>query len=62
MKNAKERFKSFVKDENGMEILQVAIIVIIACVLAGVLWMIADKAKDKLEEAETEMDKLNHDW
>lgn len=49
-------FKSFWKDESGMEFLQLAIIIIIVAALAAAVWALAQGVLSKLEEAQTEIE------
>jgi len=51
MKRFLNAFKSFIKDDNGFEFLQLAIVIIIVAGLAVVVYAIADNAKAKLEQA-----------
>ena len=51
MKRIWNTFKSFIKDDNGFEFLQLAIVIIIVAGLAVVVYAIADNARTKLEQA-----------
>ena len=47
----KKYFLRFVKDEEGMELIQVAIIIAIAAILGGVVLGLANKANSQLINA-----------
>ena len=51
MKRFLNAIRSFIKDEDGFEFLQLAIVIIIVAGLAVVVYAIADNARAKLEEA-----------
>lgn len=58
MKNLAKTFKAFIKDESGAELLEYAIVVIIVAALASVVWVIAGKARAKVEQAQSAIDNL----
>ena len=58
MKKFKEYLRSFWKDEEGMEFLQLAIIIIIVAVLAIGVWGIAESVQNKLEEAGQQIESI----
>lgn len=56
MKNLMKTFKSFIKDDNGAELLEYAIVIIIVAALAVVIYGIAASAKSKVDEAKGAID------
>lgn len=50
--------KHFIKDEDGSELVQWAVVVAIAVILAAVAITISDAAGDKLEDAKDYIDQL----
>lgn len=56
MKNLMKTFKSFIKDDNGAELLEYAIVIIIVAALAVVIYGIAKSAKAKVNEAKGAID------
>lgn len=56
MKNLMKTFKSFIKDDNGAELLEYAIVIIIVAALAAVIYGIASSAKSKVDEAKGAID------
>lgn len=58
MKKLINRFKSFWKDDDGFEFLQLAIVIVIVAMLAVVVYGIAQSATDRLNEAQDMLDNL----
>lgn len=54
-----KHFKRFIKDENGSELLQWAIIIIICVALAVIAKSIADSVSQQLNSAKQDIDNLN---
>ena len=54
----KNYFKRFIKDEDGSEFIQFALILLIVAILAVVIYAIADSVKDKLLGAKDAIDAL----
>ena len=52
MKNLMKTFKSFIKDDDGAELLEYAIVIIIVAALAAVIYGIASSAKKKVDDAQ----------
>lgn len=60
MKFLKERFKGFVKNEDGMELLQLLIIIGVAAIIAVVVYIIVKAQTNKAEKAAN--DSFNQLW
>lgn len=53
----KNHFKSFVKEEDGFEFLQLVVVIAITAVLGGIIWKISNSAQEKLTQAQDMLDK-----
>ena len=51
MKSLKRRFQKFVGDENGMEFIQVAVIVLAVVAIAAIIWLMYDAVKQGVQDA-----------
>lgn len=59
MERFKQYCKKFIKEDDGMELLQVAIVVLIAAALATVIWQLAKNVQTKLETAQQAVDDID---
>lgn len=59
MDRFKQYCKRFIKEDDGMELLQVAIVVLIAAALATVIWQLAKNVQTKLETAQSAVDAID---
>ena len=59
MINFKQYCKRFIEEYDGMELLQVEIIVLIAAALATVIWQLARNVQSKLESAQNAVDNID---
>lgn len=59
MDRFKQYCKKFIKEDDGMELLQVAIVVLIAAALATVIWQLAKNVQTKLETAQQAVDDID---
>lgn len=59
MDRFKQYCKKFIKEDDGMELLQVAIVVLIAAALATVIWKLASSVQTKLEKAQEAVDNID---
>ena len=50
MKTLKAKFRRFVKNEDGMEFMQVAVIVLGAILLVAAVWLIYNKVNTELQK------------
>lgn len=55
----RELFKRFIHEEDGSELIQFAIIIAIAAVLAGVALGISQSAGDKMQQAADMIDRID---
>jgi len=58
VKKLKAYAKAFLKDENGSELVQWAVVIAIAVVLAAIAVAISNSAGEKLEDAKDFIDQL----
>lgn len=56
MKNIRARVKSFLKDDNGMEFIQVAVIVVAVLMLAAAAYYLYTQAGVKINEVADNID------
>ncbi len=59
MNKFRQYCKRFIKEDDGMELLQVAIVVLIAAALATVIWQLAKNVQTKLETAQEAVDNID---
>lgn len=52
---ALNRFKRFLKDNDGMEFLQIAIIVVVVVFIATAVWALGRAISDKINEAASQV-------
>ena len=54
----KNLFRRFIKEEDGMELLQVAIIVLVAVALAIAVWRLAARVEAQVNDAANAIDNI----